>query len=61
MASTLAKDSEGPSDALFSARRDNNRDYESETFDSLLRPRFAVVDLLELPSGIRAFYLAPPR
>ena len=46
---------------LVAKRSDAHPDYESETFDSLLRARFEVVDLVELPSGTRTLYFARPR
>ena len=46
---------------LGAKRSDAHPDYDRETFDSLLRARFDVVDLVELPSGTRTLYLARPR
>ena len=46
---------------LGAKRSEAHPDYEPETFDALLRERFEVVDLLELPSGTRTLYFARPR
>ena len=46
---------------LVAKRSDAHPDYESDTFDSLLRARFDVVDQAELPSGTRTLYFARPR
>jgi hypothetical protein len=47
---------------LLAAKRSGaHPDYDRGTFDSLLRTRFQVVDVTELPSGSRALYFARPR
>ena len=46
---------------LAAKRADAHPDYDRETFDSLLRARFDVIDLLELPSETRTLYFARPR
>jgi SAM-dependent methyltransferase len=46
---------------LGAKRADAHPDYDVETFDSLLRERFEVVDLVELPSETRTLYFARPR
>jgi hypothetical protein len=46
---------------LGAKRSEAHPDYDRETFDSLVRARFDVVDFLELPSGTRTLYFARPR
>lgn len=46
---------------LGAKRSDAHPDYEPETFGALLRERFEVVDVVELPSGTRTLYFARPR
>jgi len=46
---------------LVAKRPDAHPDYDRPTFDSLLRARFDVLDMRELPSGTRTLYLASPR
>lgn len=46
---------------LGAKRSDAHPDYDRGTFDSLLRARFEVVDLVELASGTRALYFVRPR
>jgi hypothetical protein len=46
---------------LAAKRSDAHPDYNRGTFDSLLRTRFEVVDVTELPSGTRTLYFARPR
>lgn len=46
---------------LGAKRSDAHPDYEPETFAGLLRERFEVLDLVELPSDTRTLYFARPR
>jgi len=46
---------------LGAKRADAHPDYDGETFDSLLRARFEILDLVELPSETRTLYFARPR
>ena len=46
---------------LGAKRSDAHPDYDGDTFDSLLRARFDVADMLELSSGTRTLYFARPR
>jgi hypothetical protein len=46
---------------LRAKRAEAHPDYDRETFDSLLRAAFEVIDFVELPSGTRTIYFARPR